>query len=68
MILTMTYDGMNFPARQRREKLFRKLRLYWLKTSGRPQAARLLEILDRRISEKASHDVPPSRYQSGIEQ
>jgi len=55
MILTMTLHELMGPTLQRREKLLRQIRRLWLRTSGRPQPAKLLEILERRIAEKASH-------------
>jgi len=51
MILTMTLEGYEISALQR-QRLLRKLRRLWLRTSGRPHPAKLLEILERRIDER----------------
>lgn len=52
MILEMTLNRMTGPALARREKLLRKIRRLWLRTSGRHHPAKLLEVLERRIAER----------------
>lgn len=51
MILTMRLEGYEISALQR-QRLLRKLRRLWLRASGRPHPAKMLEILERRIDER----------------
>lgn len=56
MFASMTYTNDKIVLHPlARERLLRKLRRLWLRSSGRPQPAKLLEILERRIAEKSSH-------------
>lgn len=51
MILMMTHS-IDDPVFHHRAKILRKLRRLWLRTSGKPSAAELLETIERRLSEK----------------
>lgn len=50
--MAMTLNELTGPALARREKLLRRIRRLWLRTSGRPHPAKLLEVLERRIDER----------------
>lgn len=52
MIFEMTLDGFGSPMTLQGQRLLRRLRRLWLRTSGRPHPAKLLEVLERRIEER----------------
>jgi hypothetical protein len=61
MILMMTLNSIDAdPVFHHRARILRKLRRIWLRTSGKPHAAKLLEIVERRLDQKRATHRPSS--------
>ena len=60
MLISMTWDDLPKPTRQRRQRLLNRLRRLLRHTSSKPPYD-LEELLKKRIAEKLNHDRHPPK-------